>query len=80
MGWGEEVSFTIDSEVENLGKIYSSLEAGSSPILPTALLGQVLNLHGQDVGHIDPVLVLVLEADSGWGVCPIMDSQQDSVA
>ena len=76
---GEEVSLTIDSEVENLGKIYSSLEAGSSPILPTVLLGQVLNPQGHLTGHIDSLLVLVLEADTGWGVCPMVDSQQDSV-
>ena len=76
---GEEVSLTIDSEVENLGKFSSSSEPGSSPVLPTVLWGQVLNLQGCHIGHLDPLLVLVLEADPGWGVCPTVDSQQDSV-
>ena len=76
---GEEVSLTIDSEVENLGKFCSPSEAGSSPVLPTVLWGQVLNLQGCHTGHMDPLLVLVLEADPGWGVCSRADSQQDSV-
>ena len=76
---GEEVSLTIDSEVENLVKFYSSSEAGSSPVVPTVLKGQVLNPQGCHIGHMDPVPVLVLEADPGWGVCPPMYSQQDSV-
>ena len=76
---GEEVSLTIDSEEENLGKFKSSMEAESSPVLSTVLTGQVLNLQGQDVGHMDPLLVLFLEADPGWSVCPTVDSQQDTV-
>ena len=76
---GEEGSLTIDSEEENLGKFDSSREADSSPVLSTVLTGQILNLQGQDVGHMDPLLVLVLEADPGWSVCPTMDSQQDTV-
>ena len=43
---GEEVSLTIDSEEENLGKFESSREADSSPVLSTVLTGQVLNLQG----------------------------------
>ena len=62
---GEEVSLTIDSEVENLGKFSSSSEAGLSPVLPTVLLGQVLNFQGCHIGHMDPLLVLVLEDDPG---------------
>ena len=73
------MSLTIDSEVENLGKFSSSSEPGSSPVLPTVLSGQVLNLQGCHIGHMDPLLVLVLEADPGWGVCPTVDSQQDTV-
>ena len=46
--------------------------------MSTVLTGQVLNLQGQDVGYMDPLLVLVLEADPGWSVCPMMDSQQDT--
>ena len=76
---GEEVSLTIDSEVENLVKFYSSSEAGSSPVVPTVLKGQVLNPQGCHIGHMDPVPVLVLEADPGWGVFPTVDSQEDSV-
>ena len=76
---GEEVSLTIDSEEENLVKFYSSSEAGSSPVLPTVLWGQVLNPQGSHIGHMDPLLVLVLEADPGWGVCPTVDSHEDSV-
>ena len=76
---GEEVSLTIDSEEENLGKFDSSREADSSPVLSTVLTGQILNLQGQDVEHMDLLLVLVLEADPGWSVCPTMDSQQDTV-
>ena len=73
------MSLTIDSEVENLGKFCSPSEAGSSPVLPTVLWDQVINPQGQDVGHMDPVLVLVLEADPGWGVCPTVDLQHDAV-
>ena len=76
---GEEGSLTIDSEAENLDKFESSREADSSPVLSTVLTGQVLNLQGQDVGHMDPLLVLVLEADPGWSVFPMVDSQQDTV-
>ena len=76
---GEEVSLTIDSEEENLVKFYSSSEAGSSPVVPTVLKGQVLNPQGCHIGHMDPVPVLVLEADPGWGVFPTVDSQEDSV-
>ena len=75
--WGE--SLTINSEEENLGKFSSSSEASSSPVLPTVLSGQVLNPQGRHIGHMDPVLVLVLEADPGWGICPMADLQQDSV-
>ena len=76
---GEEVSLTIDSEEENLGKFKSSMEAESSPVLSTVLTGQVLNLQGQDVGHMDPLLIFVLEADPAWSVCPMADLQQDTV-
>ena len=51
------MSLTIDSEEENLFKFYSSSEAGLSPVLPTVLWGQVINPQGQDVRHMDPVLV-----------------------
>ena len=43
---GEEVSLTIDSEEETLGKFQSSREADSSPVLSTVLTGQILNLQG----------------------------------
>ena len=75
------MSLTINSEVENLGKFCSSSEAGSSPVLPTVLRGQALNLQRPHVCWYfrDPLLVLVLEADPGRGVCPMVDSQQDLV-
>ena len=79
MGWSQVLSLTIDSEGENLVKFYSSSEAGSSPVQSTVLRGQVLNLQGQDAGHMDPLLVLVLEADPSGSVYPSTDSQQDSV-
>ena len=79
LGRGEEVSLTINSEVENLGNFFSSSEAGSSPVLPTVLRGQALNLQRLHIGHVHPLLVLVLETDPGWGFCPTADSQQDSV-
>ena len=76
---GEEGSLTIDSEVENLAMFSPSSEAGLSLVLPTVLWGQVLSPQGCHIGHMDPMLVLILEADPGWDVCPTADSQQDSV-
>ena len=76
---GEEGSLTIDSEVENLAMFSPSSEAGLSLVLPTVLWGQVLSPQGCHIGHMDPTLVLILEADPGWDVCPTADSQQDSV-
>ena len=58
LGWGEEMSLTINSEVENLGKFCSSSEAGSSPVLPTVLRSQALNPQRPHVWYVDPLLVL----------------------
>lgn len=79
MGWGQMLSLTIDSKGENLVKFYSSSEAGSSPVQSTVLRGQVLNIQGQDAGHMDPLLILVLQADPSGRGCRSTDSQQDSV-
>ena len=47
--------------------------------MPTFLTGQGLSPQGRRIGHMDPLLVLVLEADPGWSLfSPTADLQHDS--
>ena len=71
----KRVSLTIDSEMENMVKFYSFCGAGLSLVQYIVLRGQVLNLQRPHVGHTDPLVVLVLEPDPGWRICPRMDFQ-----
>lgn len=79
MEWRQGLSHTIDNEVEIHVKFSSSSEAAPSPVLPAVLARKVVDPQGRHVGHVDPVLILVPEADPGGRVRARRDPQDDCV-
>ena len=79
MGLGEGLPHTIDHQMEILVTFCSVTVADSSPVQPAVLKGQVINPQGRCVGHMDPLLKLVLEVEPFWNIPPRKDIQHDYV-